>query len=53
VHLLRLDTDLVVEHGAWPKSTHAGSVEHVVHCTGDWDAEAIRRQAAEAPMVQR
>ncbi len=39
VHLLRLAGGRIAEH--------------VVYCTGHWDAEAIRRQAAEAPMVRR
>jgi hypothetical protein len=27
--------------------------EHVIYCTGHWDAETIRRQAAGAPMVRK
>lgn len=31
----------------------AAVTEHVIYCTGLWDAATIARQAAEAPMVRR
>ena len=39
VHLFQTDGDAIVEH--------------VVYCTGLWEAATIARQAMEAPMVRR
>ena len=39
IHVVRTDGEAVVEH--------------IVYCTGVWDAATIARQAVEAPMVRR